>query len=195
MTRCVSCVVRTLAGFTLLASCSTGPTLTEYAEGMEALVLETDAEMLELANDVSSEEEPTLEVIRAYVDEEVVILSDFVSAFRLLEPPAQAEELHATALRVLDRLLSAEQALAAEFALDADLEGTDNLYEVLSRIEQSDAMAEALAADADLNALCDAAQERFDATQEEALFAGTPWVPSELKEVVRVTLSCEAAPD
>lgn len=187
-------MVRALAGFLLLASCSTGPTLTEYAEGLEALVDEMDTEMTELANDALSRQ-PTIEDIRSFVDEQVAIISDFVVAVRLLDPPTQAEELHATALRVLDRFLAAAQAYAAEFSLDANSEGTDNLFTALARIEQSDAMAEFLAADTDLLALCRAAQEQFDATQTDALAAGTPWVPSELKEVVRVALSCDTVPD
>ena len=48
----------------------------------------------------------------------------------------------------------------------------------------------ARAADADAVALCRAAQAEFDSTKERAALEGVPWIPADLKQVVRVAFGC-----
>ena len=43
--------------------------------------------------------------------------------------------------------------------------------------------------------LCSDFQAELDATEERGVFADTPWIPGELKEVVEVVLGCEGYPD
>jgi hypothetical protein len=38
--------------------------------------------------------------------------------------------------------------------------------------------------------LCYAAQDQIDATEDREAFGDTPWIPSQLKEVVRVSFNC-----
>ena len=46
------------------------------------------------------------------------------------------------------------------------------------------------AIDAEAIALCRAAEAEFDATEDRAVFAETPWIPAELREVIEVAFRC-----
>jgi hypothetical protein len=43
--------------------------------------------------------------------------------------------------------------------------------------------------------ICDGFQARLDATAAGGAFADTPWIPSEMKEVVEAALGCQSFPE
>jgi hypothetical protein len=42
--------------------------------------------------------------------------------------------------------------------------------------------------------VCIDLQSKLDATAERGAFANTPWIPSEMKEIVEVVLGCDQYP-
>jgi hypothetical protein len=126
--------------------------------------------------------ESTIENIRSLVDRQVAARQAFVEGFEVLEPPAEMEEFHDTALRVMSRLAAAEASLAAAVAEGGSLESLDALFQSPEGQRVADAEGAAIA-------LCEATQADFD-TAEAARFADTVWIPPELKEIVTVAFRC-----
>jgi hypothetical protein len=173
----VALVVITLSG------CGTGePTMSEYAEQVETLVGAMNARLDAL--DPLVEGSPTLDDVRTYAAERVALRSEFLQGFRALEPPERLREFHRSAVGVMERLTAAEPELADEVMTLDDPLAALHLWE-------SEAGSAARAADESAIALCKAAQAEFDATEENAIAEGVPWIPAEMKEVVRVALYCE----
>jgi hypothetical protein len=157
--------------------------LSEYAETVESLVLDMNIALTTLENDREIRPQ-TVESEQAYYAARVVAREDFIAALRALEPPTQVEELHARGLVIMERLLAAEATIATRAAAMTSYADVYDLW-------TDENVAEFMAADEDAYRLCRAAQAEFDATQDEAVAAGTPWVPNEMREVVRVALACE----
>ena len=160
-------------------------TLTEYAERLEAEVLEMNQSLNRLQVELESNPR-TLEAEQAFLNGRVGLRNDFIAAFEDLDPPDPIDEIHDVALGVVRRLTAAEQAMADEGAR------AQSLQEIRALWESSEQLREWREADADSLALCEAAQEGFDTTQERAALEGTVWIPPEMKEVVRVALVCSS---
>lgn len=175
----------------LAASCSAEPTLTEYAEDLETLVADMDAEFAALIDEAESAEQ-TMEEVQTLFDRQAAIFATFVDGFRELDPPPDAEELHGVSLRVLERRVEAEREMVAE--IQAEVVKGGGFFEIIARLERSDALAELLEADEEVSELCRSVQDEFDATDEETELAEVPWVP-ELREVVEVSLNCGELPE
>jgi len=138
------------------------------------------------ALDAELTDEGGLEQAKRYANERVTARFAFVDLLEALEPPAEATELHDAARAIMGRLAAAESALADYVAtLDTDLD--------LDTIWSTPLGVAARSADAEAVALCLAAEEEFDSTQERADLEGVPWIPPELKEVVTVALGCIGA--
>ena len=182
--RMVRRIVAVVGLAVLAASCSSTPTLGEYAEEVERLVLDMNVGLGRLQGERSSTPR-TVETESMHWAARVQIRHDFLDAFEQLDPPPRAEDLHGRALDVVGRLAATEEAIAAE------VEAADSFAD-LRDVMQGDTVAEFLAADDAAHDLCLAAQAEFDATEESAIAAGTPWIPVELREVVKVALACDA---
>lgn len=167
-------------------ACSGGRlTLTEYADRVESLVLEMNYQIKLLDDELAAESSPSADTWREIYEARVATRTEFSDALRELEPPESVEELHATALEVVGRLAAAELRLADAAVLAEEGDDRESLVR--------EAFLEWQRADADAQALCEAAQEEFDSTRERAALAGTVWIPPEMKEIVRVALVCDAA--
>ena len=167
----------------LVASCSSGPTNAEYAEDVESLVTTMNARLDQL--DVEAEGTSNVELIQRYAEERVSARSDFVVGLRELEPPDELEDLHVTALEIMERLKNAESAMA------------DQVMQWTSAVDIEDIWAtpegvEARTADAQAVSLCLAAQAEFDQTAERAKLEDVPWIPTEMKAVILVAFGCES---
>ncbi len=158
------------------------PTLTDYAEDVEDLVVAMNLGLDEL--DAVLNGPVSLEDVHEYAVARLELRSDFLDSLREVEPPERMREFHEQAVDVITRLVDAE-SLVAEGAL-----ATDNVVEA-ARMWQTEAGLAARAVDQEALELCLAAQETFDATEENAIAEGVPWVPSEMKEIVRVAFLCE----
>jgi len=100
-----------------------------------------------------------------------------------IEPPEQVVDLHN--LLFDDRFTSAREALGGRAGTAAD-------WEELSQTPEMAAYRTAVAVD---KQACIDIQAELDATTERGIFADTPWIPGELKEVVEALLGCASFPE
>ena len=96
-----------------------------------------------------------------------------------IEPPEEVADL--AKLLSDDRFTSARVALAARA-------GSATSWEELSETPEMAAYRTSLAGD---KQACIDLQAKLDATAERGVFAGVPWIPGELKEVVEASLGCD----
>jgi hypothetical protein len=168
----------------LLAACGGEPSMTEYAGEVEALIATMNAGLDRLDAEVEGTQD--LDEIKRYATERVQIRNDFLDGMRALEPPDDADDLHDAALAIMGRLTDAETVLAERVLSLETAEGIDVIWETPEGLA-------ARAADSEAIALCVAAQDEFDQTEERAELESVPWIPQEMKEVVRVAFGCVAA--
>jgi len=169
----------------LASACSGGPSLTAYAAELESLVASHNVAMD--ANDDAFESDPeTVERIRAYATTRMSLRNGFLAELEAIEPPGEAEDLHAAALDTIRTLVAAEQELFDVAATSEDMAELQNLW-------TSPAGQTARAADAKAIEICQAAEAAINSTEERQALVGMPWVPSELQEVVTVAFNCTAA--
>ncbi len=160
-----------------------GPTLAEYAEGAEELVASLRGELDRLER-LWEAQPPTVAGAAAYWDGRLAARVQFADGLRSLRPPADFRDLHASYIDLFDRLEEAERALAARVAAAGEV--TDhwawwNTAE--GRV--------ALVIEMECARACYAAQQFLDATNHRASLAEAAWVPREMREVVRVSFSCD----
>ena len=166
-----------------VAACGGGSlTLTEYAAEVEQLVAEmengfasADAEWESQAPSVAGAEE--------YWEDRLEVRYDFLEGVEALEPPEEVADMHQESLDLFTKMTDADEALAARSA-EFD-EFTDHWQWVDT--PEGQASDKVLA---EVFEFCRASQEDFDATQEREQFAVDEWLPSEMKEVVRVAFGC-----
>ena len=143
-------------------------------------------ERLDELDVIFEQESSTVEQIRTYADDRMAARNAFLAGFEALDPPEEADELHAESLSILRNLIDAERELADMAYASDDLATLAGLWD-------SPAGQKARAVDAQVIALCQAAQASLNSTRERQAFVGQPWVPSELQEVVEVSFGCVAA--
>jgi hypothetical protein len=167
------------------SACGSGPSLTDYAAEIEAVVKSHNAGMD--ANDRDFESGPsTVERIRAYASTRMEFRDAFLAGFEALEPPEEVEELHAAALETIRTVVSAERELFNVATTSNDLTELQNLW-------ASPAGQTARAADEKAVAICQAAEAAINSTEDRQALVGMPWVPSELQEIVTVAFGCTPA--
>jgi hypothetical protein len=166
----------------LVAACSSGPSLADYAEDVEALVVTMNARLDALDAELDASQD--LEEIKEYASQRVLARSRFLTGLRELKPPDEVVELHETALEIIDRLTEAETAMADRVTSWESASDIEAIWETPEGIA-------ARTADAQAVALCLAAQADFDQTSDRAEFRTVPWIPPEMKEVVLVAFGCE----
>ena len=167
----------------ILAACGGGSlTLSEYGERGEQLVIEVSQRVDALDAALESENQ-TVESVRAYWDERVEARRDFSEGLEALEPPEEAEELHAIVVDMFRRLTVAEEALAVRVASIETLSGPVEWWAT------PEGQA-ARAVDEEVTQICVVAQEAFDETVDREAVADVPWIPPDMKEVVRVAFGC-----
>lgn len=106
-------------------------------------------------------------------------------AVAAIEPPELVADLHDFWFDFDGGFVSAQETLAARA-------GTATDWEELSESPEMAAYRAALIVD---KQACSDFQAKLDATEERGVFADSPWVPGELKEVVEVVLGCEGYPE
>lgn len=170
-----------------LASCSAGSlTATEYAETVEDLVAEMEGRFAEADADWEAEA-PSLAGALRYWDIRLEIREDFLEDVRALEPPPEVEAMHADALEVFRRITEADVALAARVTQYSEVT-THRQW-----LETPEGNA-SLAVLEDVYAFCRASQEDFDATRSRESLEDAPWLPTEMREVIKVAFGCPPQP-
>jgi hypothetical protein len=115
------------------------------------------------------------------LDEVLAIRVAFHNEFiDLGEPPDQIAELHAAIVDWHAGAIDVERALVAragQVSSWAELERSAELAAYNAKGEEG-------------LVVCRELQAKLDATEGRAVFADTPWIPSEMKEVVDAVLGC-----
>lgn len=157
-------------------------TMTEYAAESEDIAADVIGRIV--AADAAWESQPpTPERARAYWEARLAARHDFMEAIHALDPPEGFAEFHNAAVELYSEVAAAEEALAARSA---------EFEEFIEHGQWWDTPEGRAARTLDDKgiAICQAAQAEFDATERRGEFSDTPWIPPELKEVVRAALGC-----
>ena len=92
--------------------------------------------------------------------------------------------MHREGLDLFDRLISAEETLAARVATFDEPSGPEQWW-------SSEEATVVAAVDQDILTLCRDFQARYDATIDRTGLADMPWIPDEMKEIVQIDVGCE----
>lgn len=167
----------------ILVACGGGSlTVSEYAEQAEDLVAVLEARFESLDTEWESQA-PTVDGARSYWDRRLAVRAEFLKGVRALDPPEELADLHAAALDVFSRISAADEALAARVAT------FETLTEHRQWLDTPEGQA-SLAVLEEVFVLCRATQEGFDATGQRESLEEVPWIPPELKEVIKVAFGC-----
>lgn len=167
----------------VVAGCSNSElSMNDYAIEIERLIATMNEEIDALDAEALSQ---SLGVQRArdFWDSKVEARRELISGFEALEPPQDAAEMHASALRIMSRFAALDNDVA-------QLIGTMEADEELSLLFQSPEFLATEAVDEEAVAMCQAAQADFDSTADREVFGDLPWIPTELQEVVIVSFGC-----
>lgn len=166
-----------------IAGCGSGElTLSEYASEVEALVAEMESRFASIDAEWVAEP-PSVDRAAEYWEDRLEIRDDFLDAIRELNPPEEVEAMHAQSIDIFTKITQADVALRAKAESFTEL---DSHWQWVDTPEgrASDAVLE------DVFVFCRASQDEFDETRDRESLAEMPWIPSEMKEVVRVAFGC-----
>ncbi|MCP3999031.1 MAG: hypothetical protein GY722_28805 [bacterium] len=167
----------------LLAGCGDGElTMNEYATQIEGLIVTMNRTIDTLDAEIATQES-TLEDARSYWDAKVAARRELIEGLEAIEPPREAAEMHASAIGIVSRLSEADNAVA-------ELAGTMETGQDAGLLLESPEFLATEVVDVEAMAMCEAAQAEFDSTADREVFGDTPWIPSELREVVVVAFGC-----
>jgi hypothetical protein len=173
-----------LSAIAVLASaCGGGPSLSDYAEDIERLVHTMNGRLDEA--DRTEPPHPTIEWVRASWAERAEARWDFVEAASEMEPPDSAADLHIATIDLVTELARAETALA-------ELAASVGTMEEVGALADGPEAAAYDAVNARAIEFCQAAQAHFDATESAEAFTDTPFIPTEMQEVIIVAFRCTA---
>lgn len=167
----------------LLVACGRGTiTVTEYAGEIETVVHEM-AERFETIDADWEAQTPTLDGALGYWQDRLEIRHWFLDEIRDVNPPEGIAAMHEDSLDVFTRITEADEALAARVAT------LDEISEHRQWLELPEGQA-SLAVLEEVYEFCRTSQSEFDATEDRAALEGVPWVPPQMKEIVKVAFGC-----
>jgi hypothetical protein len=167
----------------LASSCASEISLPEYAEEVEALVTAMNARLDEL--DAELVDTADLSGIKEYASERVEARTVFLSGMKELDAPEAVVDLHTEAISIMGRVVETEGTLSDM------VQDLDSVSDVDSIWNTPEGVA-ARTADERAVVLCEAAQETLDSTDSGSELEGVPWIPPEMKRIVRVAFGCHA---
>jgi hypothetical protein len=174
----------------IVSGCGDGEmSLTEYVESVNAIngrAMQQYTEMVAanpqgavIVADRSRLNEFTPHDLHVALERTAEIQAEALEKADALNPPEQIADLHYLFFKSLPL-----EALAVRAGTAAD-------WDELSDSPEMEAYRDALIADI---RVCIDFQARLDATAERGAFANTPWIPTEMKEIVEVVLGCDQYP-
>ena len=129
--------------------------------------------------------QPTLEDLRVFIGREVAIRTEIEDEIRALDPPEEIVDLHGLVADWITALRQAGEGLRDRAGTVA---GWDSLFESAEyRIFEATLTGGTV--------VCTEFQTKLDTTTARGVFADTPWVPSEMKEVVDAVIGCDTIPE
>ena len=123
--------------------------------------------------------------VNAWMERVRPLRIEVLEGFEGLDPPEQVADLHRLISDWMAKIILAEEALAARASTVAGWE----------EFSQSSEMTAYRATLVEGKTVCTDFQAKLDATAARDVFADTPWIPGELKEVVDAALGCESFPE
>lgn len=126
----------------------------------------------------------TMEDVRNYWEQRIEAYTVALEGFQALEPVGRAAELHQAGMELFSRLVAAEEVLAARVAATQMVTGPEQWW-------NSPEGAAVGAIEEEIYSFCLVFQQMYDATLERVVGPDTPWLPSEMKEAIRVDIGCE----
>lgn len=155
--------------------------LTDYVERVNTMAADGRAQAERLYLDYEALTAPAVDDLATMLDQvlaiRVAVQKEFVD---LGEPPDQIAELHAAIVDWQAAAIDVERALAARAGQVSSW----------AELERSAELAAYNAKGAEGLVVCRELQEKLDATEARVVFADTPWIPGEMKEVVDAVLGC-----
>ena len=177
----------------VVSGCGGGElSLTEYVDQLnaissraiqrfEALMASPQGEVL--VADADQINDFTPQDLAAALERAIEISVELKEAADAIEPPQQVADLHHRMFH--DKYTFYDEALADRASTAAD-------WEELSESPEMIAFRAAIAED---KQTCIDLQNDLDATEARGDFADTPWLPSEMKEIVNAVLGCAIFPE
>lgn len=129
--------------------------------------------------------EPTLEDLKTLFDRDAALRIEIEELFRDLDPPDEIADLHDLLVDWVTSLRQADEALATRV-------GTLGSWDEFLLSAEYRAFETTLTGGA---GVCNEFQAKLDATAERGVFADTPWIAGDLKEVVDAVIGCDAIPE
>ncbi len=175
----------------LLGGCGGGEmSMTEYGERIDAAATEASQRAEELFADAVWTADATPRQLQGLLERGLLeIRIPLQESVEGIDPPAQIADLHDLMWDWHSDFISVEQALVARVG-----EAEDSV-EGWTALSESPEVAAYRSAIAEGKQICDSFQARLDATAAAGAFADTPWIPSEMKEVVEAALGCQWFPE
>lgn len=167
---------------TVAACGATSLTVSEYAVEVEAMVDRMEGQFAAIDAEWESQP-PSLAGALEYWDSRLTIRHEYLEDLDALEPPDGIASMHTTALEVFGKITAADEALAARVS---SYQAVTEHWQWLDTPEG----AASLAVLEEVYTFCRSSQAEFDATEDRASLAETPWVPQEMKEIVKVAFGC-----
>ena len=128
---------------------------------------------------------PTMDDLEALFDREAAVRIEIEDALLGLEPPEEIADLHVLLVEWLTNLREADQALAARAAAVGG-------WDEFSRSAEYRAYESTLIGG---SGVCNDFQVQLHATAARGVFAETPWMPGELKDIADAVIGCDTIPD
>jgi hypothetical protein len=176
----------------LLGGCGGGSemSMTEYGERIDAAATEASQRAEDLFADAVWTADAAPRQLQALLERGLrEIRIPLQKAVDGIDPPAQITDLHDLMWGWHSDFISVEEALVVRVG------ETVNSVEGWTALSESPEVAAYRSAIGEGKQICDGFQARLDATAAAGAFADTPWIPSEMKEVVEAALGCQWFPE
>ncbi len=167
----------------VVAGCGGGSlTMTEYSEQGTAVVTVMEERIGSLDDELSTQA-PTLEAAESYWTRRLQARTASLEGLEALEPPVALADLHDAGLDLYSRLIAAEEALALRVSSFESAVDPDEWWDT----PDGEAVR---AVDDEISVFCLEFQASYDATIDRLIASDVPWIPGEMKEVVRIDIGC-----
>ena len=164
--------------------------LTEYVDSVNAAIADAERVVVIMDEEGVFGADPTPQTISAGIrrglDEVRIPLQKAIDD---IDPPDEVEDLHALMWEWHAEFITVETALTERLADTPDTE------EGWTQASDSEEMAAYRASLEEGKQVCIDFQGELDATEERGVFGDTPWLPSQLSEVVDIALGCQHFPE
>lgn len=170
----------------LLVACgSSNLSMAEYGDRLESIRM-TYAPRAEAAwIEFLELPDPTMRDLKALADREVAIRVEIEESIRALDAPDEMAEFN----ELLADWTAAMREAGTALAVRAEASGG---WDELLQSSEYRAFATTLTGGAEV---CNDFQAKLDATKARGVFADTPWIPAELKDVADAVIGCETIPE